>query len=234
MQSYVLNPQRVSKLGRDTERTVMLGDAKAWPGLAAHVSASNEAVSKLVSYLMELDRVPVGITSQAEKMALSWQAAQRASTVLKAARKRIEQEAKDLAEEVTAEEAAVWQSKLPDTATRLRAMEVLERYVGQGKLEMVSALMQDAGVAAVLATTNRRLIHENMTQTYQSVVTRTALKAIAPEIIEKAERASSLLELADGYSEAIKIVDYGVSSATAAAAWESRPTVPAMPEPVTA
>lgn len=234
MQTFVLNPQRVSKLGRDTERTMMLGEAKLWPGLAAHVSASHEAVSSLVTYLTELDRVPVGVTSMPEKMALSWQASQQASKVLKAARKRIEQEAKDLAEEVTAEEAAVWQSKLPDTATRLRAMEVLERYVGQGKLEMVTALMQDAGIAAVLATTNRRLIHENMTQTYQSVVTRTALKAIAPEIIEKAEKAEELLELATGYSEAIKIVDYAVSSQQAAAAWESRPVAPAMPEPVTA
>lgn len=234
MPTFVLNPQRVAKLGLDVSRTMMLGDAKLWPGLAAHVSASNEAVTKLVTYLTELERVPVGITSEAEKMALSWQASQQASKVLKAARKRIEQEAKDLAEEAAAEAKAFWNSNLPDTATRLRAMERLEHYVATGKLEMVSALMSDPSIAAVMATTNRRLIHDNLTQTYQDSVTRGALKQFQPTIIETADKAEALIDLAAGYSEAIKIVDYGVSSATAAAAWESRVQPPAMPEPVAA
>lgn len=234
MLNFTLQPQRVSKLSRETERTMMLGEAKAWPGLAAHISASHEAITRLVSYITDLNAVPVGITSMPEKMALSWQASQQASAVLKAARKRIEQEAKDLAEEAAAEANAFWNSNLPDTATRLRAMERFEYYVGKGQLENVSALVKDPALAAVLATTNRRLIHENMTGVYQDSVTRGALKQFQPDTIVKAERAEDLLELASGYSEAIKITDYAISSQQAAAAWESRPTAPAMPEPVTA
>lgn len=154
--------------------------------------------------------------------------------MLRATRNRIEAEAKDLSEEVASESAAFWNNKLPDTATRLRAMEMFAHYVSQGKLDMVSALMADASLASVLATTNRRLIHENLTQTYQDSVIRTALKKFQPEIIAKAEKVDALLDMAEGHTKAIRIFDNSVSNATAATAWDSRVQPPVMPEAVTA
>ncbi|MDP3493174.1 MAG: hypothetical protein Q8R82_08665 [Hyphomonadaceae bacterium] len=235
MLNFTLQPQRVSKLSRETERSTMLGEAKLWPGLAAHISASHEAITRLVSYITDLNAVPVGITSMPEKMALSWQAAQQASKVLKAARKRIEQEAKDLAEEVTAEEAAYWRANVPSLAVQLRVFDVAEKLVATGNIvELRSMMMGDAGIAATIATTNRVLIHPGLVPTVRDSLIRGVLRQDQPAIVDKADKASELLVLAKGYGEAIKIVDYGVSSATAAAAWESRVQPPVMPEPVAA
>ena len=234
MTVYALNPTRVAKLGLPVSRTQMLGEVKAWPGLAAYINASHEAVTKLVDYLTQLQTTPNGVMSTQEKDAVAWKAAQAAAPALRAARARIEKEARELAEEVTSEAAAYWRSVRPDTATQLRAMEMLAHYVGKGELENVSSLMADPAIASVLATTNRRLIHPQLTAVYQDSVTRTVLKREQPAIIEKADKAEELLDLAKGYSEAIKIVDYAVSSQQAAAAWDSRPQAPAMPEPVTA
>ena len=232
MNIYALNPTRVAKLGLPVSRMQMLGEAKAFPGLGAYINAAHESVEKLVSFLTQLHATPEGVMSQQEKLAVAWKAAKAAAPALRAARERIEAEAKDLAEEVTAEAAAYWRSVAPDTATKLRAMEMLGDYVGKGQLENVKALMSEPEIAAVMATTNRRLIHPGLAQTYQETVTRGALKQFQPAIIEKADKAEELLDLAKGYTEAVRIVDYAVSSQQAAAAWDSRPQAPAMPEPV--
>lgn len=234
MNVYALNANRVAKLGLPVSRTQMLGEAKAFPGLGPYINAAHEAVTKLVDYLTQLHATPDGVMSRQEKDAVAWKAARTAAPALRAARERIEREAKDLAEEVTAEADAYWRSVAPDTATKLRAMEMFGEYVGKGQLENVSALMTDPALASVLATTNRRLIHPNLAQTYQDSVTRGALKQFQPAIIEKADKVEELLDLAKGYTEAVRIVDYAVSSQQAAAAWDSRPQAPAMPEPVSA
>lgn len=231
---FALNVERVSQLGLAINRKDWFGEAAKWPGLASHVEASHKATENLMTYLEQLANVPNGVQSEAERLALSYKAAEQAATVLRASRKRIEQEAKDLAEEVKAEQDAYWRGQLPDTATRLRAMEMFERYVAQGKLDMVSALMSEPALASVMATTNRRLIHENLAQTYQDSVTRTALKRFQPDILAKVEKVDALLDMAEGHTKAIRIMDASVSNATAAKAWESRVQAPVMPEPVTA
>lgn len=231
---FALNQERVSQLGLEINRKDWFGEATKWPGLASHVEASHKATVNLLTYLEQLANVPNGVQSEAERLALSYKAAKQASTVLRVTRTRIEQEAKDLASEVAAEQAAYWHSQLPDTATRLRAFDMLERYVAKGELENVSALMSDPAIAAVMATTNRRLIHGNLTQTFQDMVTRRALKEFQPEIIAKAEKVDELLDMAEGHTKAIRIMDAAVSNSTAAAAWEARVQPPAMPETVAA
>lgn len=231
---FALNPDRVGQLGLEITRKDWFGDASLWPGLAAHVEASHKATVGLLDYLQQLANVPNGVQSEQERLALSYKAAQQAGTVLRATRKRLEQEAKDLAGEVKAEQDAYWRDQLPDTATRLRAMEMFAHYVAQGKLDMVNALMSEPALASVLATTNRRLIHENLTQTYQDSVTRTALKKFQPDIIAKAEKVDGLLDMVEGHTKAIRIMDTSVSNATAANDWDSRVQPPVMPEPVAA
>ena len=234
MTIYALNQNRVAKLTTPTSRTTLLGEAKLWPGLAAYINAAHESVGNLITFLTQLNSTPNGVMSAQEKASVAWKAAQAAAPALRAARERIEREARELAEECAAEAKQFWSANLPDTATRLRAMEMLERYVSKGQLESVSALMSDPAIASVLATTNRRLIHENMTQVYQDSVSRSALKKFQPETIAKADRAEELLDLAKGYTEAIRICDTAISNPTAAAAWDGRPQAPAMPEPVAA
>jgi len=61
-------------------------------------------------------------------------------------------------------------------------------------------------IAATIATVNRMLIHPNHVPGVRDGLIHSVLTKEQPAIVEKADKASDLLELARGYSEVIGIV----------------------------